>query len=131
MIVGFIALVPIGTWLLDVRTRRIARQRRGEGFSEFAAHFAGEVIPPEILKNAYNYFEDWNAGAVENFPVRATDSIAEVYGIVDEDFADALEEILKASGRRAFTRLEQPQLPVFETVADVVLYAASAPLAWP
>jgi hypothetical protein len=130
IIVGVIALAIIVSWLLKVRTRRIAEQRAGEGFTEFAAHVAGQDIPREILVDTYNYFENWHAHAVENFPVRATDRIADIYGIVGTDLTDAVEELLTKAGKRWFRETEQPHPPRVETVEDVVLYVASAPLSW-
>lgn len=130
IIVGVIALMVVGTWLGNVRKRRIARARAGEGFDDFEAHFAGRNIPREILVNTYVFFEDWNSDAIENFPVRATDNIADIYGTADEDLYDAIDEVLKKSGRRWFKETEQPELPRIETVEDLVSYVASAPLSW-
>ena len=108
---------------------RLARQRAGEGFSDFAAYFVHRNIPHEILVGTYQYFGQWNASGGELFPVRPTDNIADVYGCVDEDLEDAFDEILKKSGRRQFTEVEMPQPPRVETVEDVVRYVAAAPVA--
>ena len=129
LLLTLIAFFVVLTWLGIARTRRIASERVGEGFGDFAAYFAGQNIPSEILLNTYDYFEEWNSGAVERFPVRATDNVADVYGIVDEDLYDAVEEILNKSGRRWFTKSERPDAPRVETVRDIVLYVAAAPLA--
>ena len=129
ILLALVAFVVVGTWLGNVLTRRIASERAGEGFGDFAAHFTGQNIPREILLNTYDYFEEWNSGAVERFPVRATDNVADVYGIVDEDLYDAIEEVLKKSGRRGLYKSERPDLPRIETVEDIVLYVAAAPLA--
>ena len=107
---------------------RMARQRAGEGFSDFAAYFVHRNIPHKILVDTYRYFGQWNAVAGELFPVRATDHISDVYGCVDEDLEDAFEEILKKSGRRPFTQAEMPQPPRVETVEDFVRYVAAAPV---
>ena len=130
IIVSVITLVVVMSWLANVRTRRIARQRAGEGFDDFEAHFAGRNIPREILVNTYLFFQEWNSHAVENFPVRATDNIAVIYGTEDEDLYDAIDEVLKKSGRRWFKKTERPDPPTIETVEDVVSYVASAPLSW-
>jgi hypothetical protein len=130
IIVAVITLGILSAWRLRVRTRKIAGERKGEGFSDFEAYFAGTHIPREILVQTYDYFAGWNRDAVENFPVRATDNIADIYGIVDDDLTDAVDEILKKSGRRWQTEAEQPDPPYIETVGDVVFYVVSAPMAW-
>jgi hypothetical protein len=128
----FAALIAFGvggTIMTNVRVRQLARRRAGEGFSDFAASFAARHVPFEVLSNTYNYFGDWNRVAGELFPVRATDNISDVYGCVDEDLDDALGEILEKSGRRWHTREELPQPPAVETIEDLVLYVAAAPVA--
>jgi hypothetical protein len=131
ILVLVIAVLFIGATVVSrVRMSRMARQRSGEGFSDFAASFVGEKVPFEVLLNTYNYFGEWNMVAGELFPVRATDNISDVYGCVDEDLEDAVGEILGKSGRRPFTRDELPEsLPRVETVGDVVSYVAAAPVA--
>lgn len=112
-----------------IRLGRMARQRAGEGFSDFAAYFVHRNIPHKILVDTYEYFGRWNAVGGELFPVRPTDNISDVYGCVDEDLEDAVVEILKKSGRRPFTQAEMPQPPRVETVEDFVHYVAAAPVA--
>lgn len=112
----------------QISLTRMARRREGEGFSDFAAHFVNRRVPHEVLVNTYGYFGEWNTVAGELFPVRATDNISDVYGCVDEDLDDAVEEILRKSGRRPYTQAEMPQPPRVETVEDVVLYVAAAPV---
>jgi hypothetical protein len=125
--IAFIAVLAIAGRLGRARVRRIARERAGEGFTDFAAHFAGQGIPREILLNTYDYFAECYSYAVERFPVRADDGLEDVYGIEDEDLAEAVGEILEKSGRRWFTESERPRWPRVETVRDVVLYVAAAP----
>jgi hypothetical protein len=128
----FSALIAFGvggTIISNFRMRQLARRRAGEGFNDFAASFATRDVPFEILSNTYNYFGDWNRVAGELFPVRATDNISDIYGCVEEDLDDAVGEILEKSGRRWPTRDELPQPPAVETIEDVVLYVAAAPVA--
>lgn len=107
------------------RMRRLAEQRKGETFYHFAEHFIGEDIPKEILLNTYNYFYDWS-NAIK-IPVRATDSIDEIYGISEEDLDDAIEAILTKSGRRLPTPEELENIPVFTTVEDIVFFVNNSP----
>lgn len=114
--------------MLHARQERLARRRVGEGFSDFAASFVNKGVPPEVLVNTYNYFGEWSRVAGELFPVRPADNISDVYGCVDEDLEDAVGEILKKSGRRWSTRVELRQQARLETVEDLVLYVAAAPV---
>jgi hypothetical protein len=122
------AVFIIATIATHISVGRMARRRAGEGFSDFAAHFVHKNIPHKILVDTYEYFGRWNAVAGELFPVRPTDNISDVYGCVDEDLEDAMEEILRKSGRRPFTQAEMPQPPRVETVEDFVRYVAAAPV---
>ncbi|HEY0081332.1 MAG TPA: hypothetical protein VGB61_00975 [Pyrinomonadaceae bacterium] len=124
-----VTLIVGGTIVTNIRVRRMARRRAGEGFSDFAASFVNRNVPHEVLLNTYNYFGEWNRVAGELFPVRATDNISNVYGCVEEDLDDAVGEILEKSGRRWPTHDEVPQPPAGETIEDVVLYVAAAPVA--
>jgi hypothetical protein len=129
IILALFALVAVGTWLIRIHNRGVARQRVGENYADFAAYFAEANIPDEILQTTYKYFQEWNSDSVVMFPVRATDNIYDIYGIVDEDLEDAVAEILKKSGRRFPTTSEIFQPPQIETVEDVVVYVTTAPAA--
>ncbi|HEV7904611.1 MAG TPA: hypothetical protein VGO96_12280 [Pyrinomonadaceae bacterium] len=130
LIIGLVIAVLFmsAAFVTRISVGRMARQRAGEGFSDFAAYFVHRNIPHQILSDTYQYFGQWNASAGELFPVRPTDNISDVYGCVDEDLEDAVGEILQKSGRRPFTQAEMPQPPRIETVEDVVRYVAAAPV---
>jgi hypothetical protein len=129
IIVSLIVVLFVGSVVgTRLHLSRIARRREGEGFSDFAAHFVNGRVPHEVLVNTYGYFGEWNTVAGELFPVRPADNISDVYGCAEEDLDDAVEEILRKSGRRPFTQVEMPQPPRVETVDDVVLYVAAAPV---
>ena len=131
LIIGLVIAALFGSVVIGmhISQSRMARRRAGEGFSDFAAYFVDKAIPHKILVDTYEYFGDWNSLDGERFPVRPSDNISDVYGCVDEDLEDAIAEILRKSGRRWFTAAELPQPPRVETVADVVLYVAAAPVA--
>ncbi len=126
VVLAIIVLIIIHSIINGIRIRRIAKKREGETFRDFANYFAETDVPYDVLKNTYEYFEEWNSNSSVVFPVRSTDSIADVYGIVDEDLQDAVEEILKKSTRHFIKREETLEIPQVETVEDVVLYVASA-----
>ena len=108
-----------GTWALRLRGRRIAASRQGESFEDFAQSFHGEV-PLDILEAVYGYFSDWMSDAGPHFPVRGSDSIYKIYGIVDEDLDDAALEILGHCHREAPSDF-RPLL----TVSDLAYYVAA------
>jgi hypothetical protein len=111
-----------------LRLRRMARRRENSGFGDFAAHFVNRRVPLEVLVNTYDYFGELNKTADELFPVRPADNISDVYGCADKDLEEAIDEILRKSGRRSFKQAEMPQPPRVETVEDVVRYVAAAPV---
>jgi hypothetical protein len=127
VILGCLVLMLVGAFLIRIRTERIAKKREGETFNDFAAQFQGSDIPHNVLKNTYDYFGKWNSISSRTFPVRREDNIADVYGIVDEDLDDAIEEILTMSGRILTTREGALEPFRIETVGDLILFIASAP----
>ena len=114
-------LVTTATGLFRLRARRMARERVGETFRDFAAQFSGQGIEGEVLLAVYRYFQQWMRRDVERFPVRPGDEIAGIYGIVDDDLDEAIEELL--TGRE----LPKPAdvLPPVNTVGDLVRLVAS------
>ncbi len=119
VILCFAAVFLGGTRLLRFRDRRTAAARRGEGFDDFSRSFGGEV-PLDILRATYGYFSEWMAGSTPEFPVRASDSIYRVYGIVDEDLDDAALEILASCHR------DPPaDFQAIRTVSDLAYYVAA------
>ena len=127
VILGCLVLMLIGTFLIKIRTGRLAKKREGETFNDFAAQFQDSDIPVDVLKNSYDYFGKWNSVSSRIFPVRRSDNIADVYGIVDEDLDDAIEEILTMSGHIPSMREGMLERFQIETVGDLVFHIASAP----
>jgi hypothetical protein len=112
LVVSFLA----GNLLLRYREKRLAHSRSGQGFETFIAYFSGEDIPRDKLRLVYEYFQSWQF--IKNFPVRPSDNLSKVYGIVDDDLDDALIEL--AARWRAKLPPTFDGLPPVRTVADVV-----------
>lgn len=112
--------VVIGSSVLRTRERGIAASRGGEGFGSFSAYFESPFPPDIILRRVYTAVQ--HQSSVPKFPVRATDSLSEVYGIVDEDLDDLVGALIKECGCRLPTREDKQSLPPIRTVADVVSY---------
>lgn len=76
----------------------MARERQGDTVEGYLAEFDGSGVPPDVALAVRAYLQRWMA-TPEAFPVRASDSVYLIYGIVNEDLEDAADEILRATGR--------------------------------
>src|SRR5437764_32202 len=94
VVLGIAALMVVGTIWDYIWTRRIAASRAGENFDTFRSSFGIDEVPEEVLRAVYAKFQEWQSGWVQEFPVRAEDNIAGVYGIVDEDLDDLVKQLL-------------------------------------
>ncbi|MFO0808917.1 MAG: hypothetical protein U0746_09865 [Gemmataceae bacterium] len=105
LLVGVVSVVAavavLGTWVLRIRTRRIAASRPRESLDTFRAEVVGLGIPDYVSGAVYRKFQECCSDVVPDFPVRAADGIAEVYGMVGEDLEEAAEELLAECGRVA------------------------------
>lgn len=125
---GVLVSAAGGTVLLDLRNRRIAYSRRGEGYEDFRRHFAGQGIEEPITSSVYHYFEDWMQSALaKEFPVQPADMIDDIYGIVDEDVEDMLKDVLEKANRRLPNENEMKPPVDLQTVGDVVEFVAQCP----
>lgn len=122
-----VALMVIGTIWLRRRTRQIASSRLGETFDTFRASLALAEAPPDVLRAVYLKFQEWCTDAVAAFPVRATDDIGNIYGMMDEDLDDALMEVLAECGRKLPSKEQLRQLHPVVTVRDFVCFVAGCP----
>jgi hypothetical protein len=96
LVLPLFVLGGIVVWILSLVTPTVGReprsvreperllrwQRRGETFETFREGINGVQVPDRILRAVYNRLSNgtfWRRG----FPVRATDSLRDVYGIGD------------------------------------------------
>ncbi len=127
VIIGFFVFIVMCTISRLVRTRRIAASRVGENFDTFCDAFKNDQVPPDVLRTVYAKFQKWCSDAVAEFPVRATDNIADVYGMVDEDVDDAMIEVVVETGRELPSSEKSLQMRPVDTVHDFVLFIAECP----
>lgn len=113
VIASCVVIWGIGEFLMVRRGRHLKRSRAGEGFETFRSSFSDEQVPEEILRYGYRYFQDWKGDP--DFPVRASDSIYGIYGIVDEDFVDMIDHLEAECGSRL-----PENLTGVKTVGDLV-----------
>ncbi len=104
-----------------VRTRRLVASRAPADRDAFIAGFEGRV-DPSVLVEVFLYFQE-TMGAELDFPVLASDDIASIYGIVDGDLEDTVEELLDRLDRY----LRPPPYSPIETIADLAHFLESCP----
>lgn len=112
--------------IIRSRYRKLAKARTGESLEDFAKHFAGRQVPREVLEAVYQAFSE--ASGVLGFPVRATDEVDVVYGLV-EHFDDFLDHLLTRSGRHISRDALAAATGRLKNVEDVVLFISSCPTA--
>lgn len=115
-----VAIVLGGTLWIRYSHRKLAAARTGEGFNEFAAHFAGEGIPLFRLREVYTYFQEWMT--VHDFPVRADDDCCDVYGMCAEDLDDAANDLARTWRVKFPEQSELKHMPPVRTVGDLVRF---------
>lgn len=120
---GFAVVVLAAAVVMHYRTKRLAQKRRGIGFDDFAAYFAGERIPRDKLYVVYEYLQ--GEQSVKDFPVLATDDLCKVYGICEEDLDDAAINL--ATKWHVTLPAEFEGVEPVRTVADLVRLLASLP----
>lgn len=114
-------LFSVGQLQLIRRDKRIKMERSGESFQTFRSYFTAEEVSEDILRRVYEYFQGWKGDS--EFPVRATDSIRTMYGIVDEDFREMLARLaVSCSCRHPLQEYEEK----VDTVEDLVRLLANA-----
>lgn len=121
--IGFVAAVS--AWL-NYRMRRIAAGRTGESMCTFARTFNLRVVDPWIVRAVYEEVQAQFGKSVPQFPVRATDHLAQDLGIVNEDL-DALAEDVAYRSKRSLAAPEQNPIKKIETVADLVFFLNHQP----
>lgn len=77
VVLACFVLCAAGSVLLHLRTRRIARHRDGETIEDYRAYFNKGEAPPDVLLAVWGFFQRWTS--MDNFPVRPTDEIRDVY----------------------------------------------------
>lgn len=123
---GVIVLGVIGSVVLERRMRRLAQSRAEEDLCTFARTFDCRVVDPWIIRAVYEEVQACLGQNLQPFPMRATDRLAEAFGIVDED----LDELATAAAGRAGRSLDRPEKnPVkrVDTVGDLVHFLNHQP----
>jgi len=126
-VLGFVVLIVVWTIALRVRTRRIAEARAGENYDTFRSSFGADEASQKVLGAVYSTFQKWCLDAVAEFPVRATDDIGVIYGMVNEDLEDAVLEVLTECARRLPPAEQLERMRPIVTVRDFVLFVVACP----
>ena len=125
ILAGFVVIVIAAALVHHYRTQRLAKDRRGIGFDDFAGYFTGAQIPRDKLFVVYEYLQGWQS--VKDFPVLATDDLCKVYGMCDEDLDDAVIDL--AEKWHVVLPTDFAGVQPVHTVADLVRLLASLPFA--
>jgi hypothetical protein len=113
------ALFALGQAYLARRDQRLKQERAGENFETFARPLRADGTPEHVLIHVHGFLQDWKGDRA--FPVRASDSIGGVYGIVDEDYWDMVNELASVCGA---ARLPSEEAAAVDSVRDLVLLLA-------
>ena len=121
-IVAFILVVGIPISIIErIRLKRLARKRAGLSICQFARSFNYRRIDTKIIRAVYEGFQDWVGSGIKNFPVVASDDIAKVYRMGDEDLDEFAEELASKTHRRWGEFEINPLYGRVKTVEDLVL----------
>ena len=126
---GFVAIVALGTWLIDLRLARRARERPGEDIGSFARAFdrRDPTFDPWVVRAVWDALAPWTAlrdGG--RFPMRPSDIIADL-GCVSDDLHDVFVEAAMRAGRRVDLTAANLFRGRSETVGDLVAFIAHQP----
>lgn len=94
-----------------------------EEFETFSRDFGSATVPVPILHAVFRKFKDWSPSPTHQ--VHGRDDITDVYGMVDEDFDDAVRELLSDCKCRIPSSAEAKASPRLHTVADLVTFLSS------
>jgi hypothetical protein len=106
------------------RWEQAKARRPGEGFSEFRESFHGH-LSEEGLWEVYSFFQHWAGDP--GFPVRRTDSLAGLYGIVEDDVGRMVETLAARTDQAPPADWTRAQLRTVGDVALLVVGAGSPP----
>jgi hypothetical protein len=122
-VIAFLMLLAaIGLVMDFIRFRRLARKRTGLTICQFARSFDFRRVDTKIIRAAYEGLQEWAGGGVKNFPVMASDDIAGLYRIEDEELDDFAKELAHKLGRDWNDHEKNPLYGKVITVRDLVLF---------
>jgi hypothetical protein len=124
----FSLFVAVSSFLIDrFRFRRLVQARAGLSICQFARSFDYRHVDTRIIRAVYEGFQREALPGVKDFPVKASDDIAKVYGMVGEDLEEFAEELAGELGRRWGGFEENPLYGQVTLVGDLVLFLNRQP----
>ena len=113
-------------WLYERRRfRLLAEARQGLSICQFARSFDYRRTDTKIIRAVYEGLQEWAIGA--NFPIKADDSISDIYRMVDEDLDDFAEEVAAKTNRSLTNTTSNPYFGKVKTAKDLVLFLNCQP----
>ncbi len=116
-----LVLATIGIIIDSIRFKRLAKERIGLSICQFARSFDYQRVDTKIIRAVYEGLQEWIRGGVKNFPVMASDDIAKIYKMLDEDLDEFAEELAQKTGRGWENLVKNPLYGKVITVNDLVL----------
>jgi hypothetical protein len=105
-----------------LKFHRIARARHGGDLRRFEARMRELGVDDHIGTELVTFLRKWTR--TEDFEVRPDDDLLQIYGLADEDVADALAEIGVSCGRAP--QIDSPLLKQPILVEDFALVLAQS-----
>jgi hypothetical protein len=110
------------------RLQKIATQRQEDSICTFARSFGRRAVDTRIIRATYEELQKYFSSDVQNFPIRATDSVEKDLRLDEEDLEDVAMEIARRA-QRSFENIEKnPLFGKVKTVGDLVLFLNLQPL---
>lgn len=118
-ILGVIGIFVLGTLYLRIRNHFLKRSRREDKKEDYIQYFEGKNLSKKLALDVHEYLSDWMSQP--DFPVRPSDNLSNVYGIVDEDLEDFIQAITETNGLKLPENSDYWLTPVV-TVEDLVSF---------
>ena len=126
--VGVVVLaVMIHRHRVNRSARRLAEERMGQSFADFALDFDGDGIPYDVLRATHAVLQQRLHHAVKDFPVRGKDDLTAVFGIPRNEVNSIFLGLVEGCGRQKPPRPALRRMPRIETVTDLVFAATACP----
>ena len=98
-------------------------QRGDYGKNQFIEYFTSRDVSKLVADEIWKILIPWHS--IPNFKPQPSDDIPDIFGIVDEDFADLIFESIDKCKKLVPSQEERETMDQIATVEDLVLYVDS------
>jgi hypothetical protein len=117
IVAGAFVLIAALTVQLNFQLSRIRKERKEESICTFARALPARAHDTWIVRAVYE-----ELSSIIRAPLRPTDNIEKLWGIVDEDLDDVASRVAHRAGRSMDDTRKNPMFGRVVTVADMVLF---------